>query len=148
LKPALEGTLTVRRQMPGESLELEVALGAERVAHQKLRQLVHLAGAECDIDERKALEHLLLDGLRPAAADPDDSLRPLSLQALGRTEMRNEAAVGGLSDRAGVEEDQIRLIALLRLLIAERMQHPLHPLGVVLVHLTPEGGEVIALHGP
>ena len=32
--------------------------------------------------------------------------------------------------------------------VAERLEHPLHPLGVVLVHLAPEGRHVItaALH--
>ena len=30
-------------------------------------------------------------------------------------------------------------------LVAERLEHPLHPLGVVLVHLAPERGDVIAL---
>ena len=29
--------------------------------------------------------------------------------------------------------------------VAERLEHPLHPLGVVLVHLAPEGGDVVAL---
>jgi hypothetical protein len=30
--------------------------------------------------------------------------------------------------------------------VAERLEHALHPLGVVLVHLAPEGGDVVALH--
>ena len=30
-------------------------------------------------------------------------------------------------------------------LVAERLEHPPHPLGVVLVHLAPEGGDVVAL---
>ena len=30
--------------------------------------------------------------------------------------------------------------------VAERLEHPLHPLGVVLVHLTAERGHVVALH--
>ncbi len=59
-------------QVAGEALELEEALGGERVAGQELGELVHLARAECDVDEREAREHLLLDRLRPAAADADD----------------------------------------------------------------------------
>ena len=94
---------------PGEALELEVALGGERVARQELRELVHLAGAEGDVDEREALEHLLLDRLRPAAADADDPLGLFALQALGLAEVRDEAAVGRLADRAGVEQDQVGL---------------------------------------
>ena len=33
------------------------------------------------------------------------------------------------------------------LAVAERLQHALHALGVVLVHLAPEGGDVERLHG-
>ena len=69
--------------MAGEALELEVALGGERVAREELGELVHLPGAEGDVDEREALEHLLLDRLRPAAADADDPLGAFALEALG-----------------------------------------------------------------
>ena len=41
------------RQVAGEALELEVALGGERVGGQELGELVHLAGAEGDVDERE-----------------------------------------------------------------------------------------------
>ena len=109
LQPALEGALAPRRQVPGEALELEVALGGQRVAREELRELVHLPGAEGDIDEREALEHLLLDRLRPAAADADDPLRLFALQALGLAEVGDEAAVGRLADRARVEQDQVGL---------------------------------------
>ena len=59
---------------PGEVLELEVALRGERVRGQELRQAVDLPGPEGDVDEREALEDLVLDRLRPAAADADDAL--------------------------------------------------------------------------
>ena len=71
------------RQVAGEALELEVALRGQRVAGQELGELVHLAGAEGDVDEREALEHLVLDRLRPAAADADDALGTLALEPLG-----------------------------------------------------------------
>ena len=35
-----------------------------------------------------------------------------------------------------------------RLAVAERLEHALHPLRVVLVHLAPEGGQVVRLHNP
>ena len=63
------------RQVAGEALELEEALGGERVAGEELGELVHLAGAEGDVDERELAEHLVLDRLRPAAADADHALR-------------------------------------------------------------------------
>ena len=71
---AWNGALALRRQVAGELLELEVALRGQRVAGQELGELVDLAGAEGDVDEREALEDLVLDRLRPAAADADDAL--------------------------------------------------------------------------
>ena len=37
---------------------------------------------------------------------------------------------------------------LSRLLVAERLEHSLHPLGVVHVHLAPERGDVVSLATP
>ena len=68
-----------------------------------------------------------------------------ALQPLGLSEVCDEAAVGRLPDRARVEQDQVRLPALRRLAVAERLEHAPHPLGVVLVHLAAEGGEVVVL---
>ena len=99
--------------MPGEALELEVALRGQRVAGQELGELVDLAGAERDVDEREAREHLLLDRLRPAAADADHALGSLALEPLGLAEVGDEAAVGRLADRAGVEQDQVGVVAAL-----------------------------------
>ena len=113
LQPALELALAPGRQVAGEVLELEVALGAQRVGVEELGQLVDLAGAEGDVDERKALEDLLLDRLRPAAADPDDPLGVFALEPLRLAQVGDEAAVGRLPDRAGVEEDQVGRFAAL-----------------------------------
>src|ERR671935_59068 len=71
--------------------------------------------------------------------------RAARLDALGLMQMRDEAAVGRLADRARVEEDEVGVLALGSLGVAERLEHALHALGVVLVHLTPEGGDVEAL---
>src|ERR1700759_91594 len=87
-----------------------------------------LSRPEGDVDEREAAKDLVLDRLRPAAADADDPRRVLALQPLGLAEGGAEAAVGALA-------------ALLR---AQRVEHPLHPLGIVLVHLAAEGGDVVA----
>ena len=107
LHPALEVAGALGRQVAGEALELEEALGGERVRGEELGQLVDLAGAEGDVDEREAREHLLLDRLRPAAAHADHPVRVLALEALGLPEVGDEPAVGGLADRAGVEQDEV-----------------------------------------
>ena len=102
-------------QVAGEALELEEALGGERVAGEELGELVDLAGAEGDVDERELLEDLVLDRLRPAAADADDALRSAALERLGLVQVGDEALVGLLADRAGVEQDQVGVVALGRL---------------------------------
>ena len=130
------------RQVPGEVLELEVALGAERVGVEELGQLVDLARAEGDVDEGEAPEDLVLHRLRPAAADADHALGVFGLEPLRLAQMGDEAVVGRLADRAGVEEDQVGLFAAGGLLVAERLEHALHALGVVHVHLAPERGDV------
>ena len=132
--------------MPREALELEEALRADRVGRQELGQAADLPGPEGDVHEREPLEDLVLDRLRPAAADADDPARVLGLQALRLAQVRDEARVRRLADRAGVEEDQVRAFALGRLLVAERLEHAAHALRVVLVHLAPEGGYVVARH--
>jgi hypothetical protein len=53
----------------GEVLELEVALRGQRVGGEELGQPVDLARPEGDVDEREALEDLVLDRLRPAASN-------------------------------------------------------------------------------
>ena len=67
--------LARRRQVAGEALELEEALSGQRVAGQELGELVDLPGPERHVDERELPEHVVLDRLRPAAADADDDLR-------------------------------------------------------------------------
>ena len=147
LHPALEGALAVGGQVAGEALELEVALGGEAVAGEELGELVHLAGPEGHVHERELLEHLLLHRLRPAPAHADRARRVLALQPVGLTEVTRQPAVGLLADRAGVEEDEIGVIARRSLVVSERLEHALHALRIVLVHLAPEGGQVVALHG-
>ena len=105
-------TRPLGRQMAGEPLELEEALGGQRVGREELRELVDLARAEGDVDERELAKHVLLDRLRPAAADADDDLGVEALDPLGMPEVGDELRVGRLADRARVEEDQVRGVGL------------------------------------
>src|SRR5205807_1850828 len=74
LQPALERTLTPGGQVSREALELEISLRGERVARQELRKAMHLSRPERHVDEREALEHLLLHRLRPAPAHTHHAL--------------------------------------------------------------------------
>ena len=115
LHPGLELARALHRQVAGEALELEVALGGQAVAREELGQLVHLAGAEGHVHERELLEHALLDRLRPAAAHAHHAGRVLGLEALGLAQVADDPVVRLLADRAGVEEDQVGAGALLHL---------------------------------
>ena len=147
LHPGLKLAAALAGQMAGEALEREEALRRQRVRREELGELVDLARTERDVDEREAREDLVLDGLRPAAADADDALRVTRFEALRLMQVRDEAAVGLLADRAGVEEDDVGVLGGRGLDVSERLEHPLHPLGVVLVHLAAERRDVEALHG-
>src|SRR5262249_56717767 len=82
LDPALDLRLALHRQVSGDVLELEVALRGERIRGQELGKPMDLSGPEGDVDEGEAAEYLVLDRLRPAAADTNDARRILRLEAL------------------------------------------------------------------
>ena len=148
LDPRLVGAFTLHREVPGEALEREVALSPEVVCLEELCHLVDLPRPEGDVDERELLENLFADRLRPAAPHSDDPRGILRLQPLRLAQVSDEPVVRGFADRAGVEEDQVGLVARGHLFVSERVEHALEPLGVVLVHLAAESGDVIALHWP
>ena len=106
----------------------------------------HLPRAERHVDEREHLEHLVLQRLRPAAPHADDDVLAAALERGGVAEVRDEALVGLLADRARVEEDEVGLVALPGRRVAEPLEHALQALGVVLVHLAAEGRDVEPPH--
>jgi hypothetical protein len=146
LHPALELAGALGGKVAGEALELEEALGGDRVAGEELTELVELARPEGDVDVGELPEDVVLDRLRPAPADADHPLGVAALERAGLAQVGDEALVGLLADRAGVEEDQVGVLAARRLGVADRLEHALHPLRVVLVHLAAEGGDVEGPH--
>ena len=114
LHPPLVPALAAGRQVAREALELEEALRGQRVAREELGELVDLAGAEGDVDERELAEDVVLDRLRPAPADADHDVLAAALERGGVAEVRDEALVGLLADRARVEEDEVGVVALPR----------------------------------
>ena len=80
--------------------------------------------------------------LRDAAADADDEP---GLDALAReqdAELRVQPVLGLLADRAGVDQDHVRVIGPVTRLETRVVQQVRHLLGIVLVHLAPEGPDV------
>ena len=104
------------------------------------------AGPEGHVDERVEVEQALPLGLRVAAADRDDALRIALFQRAGLGEMRREALIRLLTDRARVEDHHVRLLLGRRLAEPELLEHALDALGVVRVHLAAERGHVVAAH--
>ena len=102
---------------------------------------------EGDIDERIPLEDPLPLSLGIAAADRDHPPGVAILQRLGLRQVRGEALVGLLPDRAGIEDDDVGILLRDRLPQPEGLEHALDPLRIVGVHLAAEGRDVIPLHG-
>src|SRR5207237_397566 len=103
-------------------------------------------GPEGDVDLRVELEDALALRLGVAAADGDHAIGILALARRGVTEVRGELRVGLLADRAGVEDDDVRLGGSRRFAEPELLEHALDPLRVVSVHLAAERRDVVATH--
>ena len=67
-------------------------------------------GPEGDVDEGIQVEEALALGLRVAAADGDHRVGAALLERAGLGEVGGEALVGLLADRAGVEDEDVRLL--------------------------------------
>src|SRR3954468_1503128 len=114
---------------------------------QPLAEVRDRARPEGDVDVRVEREQPLALRLGVAAADGDHLLRLALLQRPCLGEVRGEALVGLLADRAGVEDEHVGLRLFPRLAEPELFEHALDPLRVVRVHLAPEGRHVVAPHG-
>ena len=150
LHPCLEAALAVHRQRAGEAPLVAgpeaAALDAESSGTEPLAEVRDRPRSEGDVDVRIELEEAFALRLGVAAADGDHLLRIAVLQRRRLREVRREALVGLLADRARVEHDHVRLGLLVRLPQPERLEESLDPLRVMGVHLAPEGGDVVALH--
>ncbi len=136
------------REGGGEALHLveELGLGGALVAGpaEQDGQAVQVVGAEHDVDPGGALQHPPLVLLGEAAADGDGQ----AATGFGRGQVAEgpvQLVVGVLADRAGVEHDQVGVVQPGRRLQALGLQQPGQALGVVLVHLAPEGADQEAL---
>src|SRR5207248_2770318 len=114
------------------------ARDAEPACTQPVAEMWDRAGAEGDVHLRVELEQPLALRLGIAAADRDHRVGVLTLACDRVTEVRRELRVRLLADRAGVEDEDVRLLLDRSLADPELLEHALDPLGVVSVHLAPE----------
>ena len=139
--------LALGRQRRGEDVERLEDLDLRLLLHagplEQHRQRADVVGAEHDVDPRR----LLGDGravlLREAAADGDLHARVLRLHRREVAEVAVELVVGVLAHRAGVEHDDVGLLAGGRGGVPRVLQQAGEPLGVVDVHLAPVGADLV-----
>src|SRR5207302_8192318 len=109
--PRLELPLPAGRQVAGElrpfgeAASRRLTAGAEPIGEMQNRP-----GTEGDVDERIEVEDPFALGLGEAAADGDHALGIGILERLRLSQMRGEALIGLLANRAGVEDDHVRLL--------------------------------------
>jgi hypothetical protein len=102
-----------------------------------------LWGAEDDVDVRRLAGDRVAVLLRKAAADGDLHAGVLGLDRREVAEVAVELVVGVLADRAGVEDDDVGLLAGGDARVARVLQQPGEALGVVDVHLAPVGLDLV-----
>ena len=116
LQPGLERPLAAHRQVARELVERrEVPARHVPPGLDELAEARDVARAVGQVDERIQLEQLVLDRLRPAAADDDHLGGVAQLGRAGVHQARVEALVGLLADRAGVEHEHVGLLGRGRL---------------------------------
>ena len=130
-------------QLAAEALELEIPLRAERITRQEVREPVDLARARWR--RRRAENSSRPSSLIDCAQQPPTpTMRAGSSRLSRRASPRWESRRLSAASRIEQVLKRIRsaIGACRRLGVAERLEHPAHALGVVLVHLAAERGDV------
>jgi hypothetical protein len=97
-----------------------------------------------DVDPRSLLLDRALILLGQTPGDHDPQVGVLRLQRLQVSEVAVELVVRVLADRARVQHDHARVPDVLGRAHTVRLEHASDPLGVVLVHLAPEGADQVS----
>ena len=87
-------------------------------------QRADVVGAEHDVDPRRLARHGVSVLLGQAAADGDLHVGVAALAWRQVAEVAVELVVGVLADRAGVEDDDVRVVAVGRPQVAGRSSRP------------------------
>ena len=113
-------------------------------AFEQCRQRTHVVGAEDDVDPGGLLHDRVPVLLCHASADGDLQTRVVLLDLRELAEVAVETVVGVLAHGAGVEDDDIGLVVTVGLNIAGIVEQSGQTLGVVHVHLTSVGLDLVA----
>ncbi len=150
--PGVVGGLAARRQRAGEhGLVVEHCLVedlGDRAAVTSLGdqfgRSMHVVRAEHDVDVRRLGAHQIAILLRQATGHDDLATVALFLPRLQPTERAVQLVVGVLADAACVEHDDVGVGLVGDRDIAVVFHQAGDSLGIVLVHLTPEGVDDVA----
>ena len=110
------------------------------------KDLVVFLRADDDIEVRDALEKLLPAGLRHAAHEAIDHVRPLLPLGAHDAHFPQGLLLRLVAHRAGVDQDRVGILFRRRQGVAALGEHPRHLLGVALVHLAAVGLEINFRH--
>ncbi|MNE80131.1 hypothetical protein D3C80_1766740 [compost metagenome] len=77
--------------------------------------------------------------LRHTAADTQQQARLLQLQRFEMAQLPEYFILGILADGTGIQQNDIRIVPVFHGQIAHLLQHTLHRLGVMLIHLAAVG---------
>ena len=123
---------------------------ARRRRREQLGRPVHVVRAHHDVDVTGAAAHLVTVLLRQATGHDDLSTVALRLPRLQVAEVAVQLVVRVLADAARVQHHDVGVVEIVRGDEAVGLEEPGDALGVVLVHLAPEGAHEVAplVHGP
>ena len=150
LHPGLDGTLALRRELGREPALVGGTEGVPGDADAaRAEPVAEMRGSSRARRRRRRTG----TARRSARAGPPRSSRRRRRPCPGRrrfsargvAEVRGEALVGLLADRAGVEDEDVGLVLRRRLPEPEVLEQPPDALGVVRVHLASERGDVVEL---
>jgi hypothetical protein len=144
--------VSLRRKRRREDLErledLERRLAVVARALEELGQRAHVVRSEDHVDPRRLLRDGVLIHLGETAADGDLHAGVLVLHRLQMAERAVELARGVLAHGAGVDDDHVGVLTLGCAYVARALQGTGHALGVVHVHLAPEGAHLVGASAP
>ncbi len=109
-------------------VEGEGAHGCDALAGEELAEAIDLTRSERDVHEWELGEDILLLALRPAPAHGHHGVGALALDTPRLPEIAHEPRVRRPANGAGVEHDQVRSVPVINRRVAQRLEHPMHPL--------------------
>ena len=127
-------------------LDLHLGLALDTRTLEQDRQSADVVGAEDDVHPRGLFDDGAAILLCQTPAHRDLHAWVLALDGSQVRQVPIESVVGVLAHRAGVEDDDVRLLSLGSRHKSGFLEQARQPLGVVHVHLTPIGADLVGPH--